>query len=75
MRASELFAILARLDDVYCDHGSGPRPETIDESCQTVDMVLDSIPGARAFMEEHALQIALCGPNGKLEFVDRELSN
>lgn len=74
MRASELMAILAALpDELPRDTSSAVRPETVEESLQTVDMVLDSIPGAREFLEAHAEQIFLAGIGGKFQFEDREL--
>jgi hypothetical protein len=74
MKASELMAILASLKDrVPSDTCSSGRHETVEESLQTVDMVLDSIPGAREFLDAHVEQIFLAGIGGKFEFEDREL--
>lgn len=74
MRASELLALLNKLDAATPSDNGSPVHESIDDSLQTIDMVIDSIPGARAFMEAHAFEIAMAGPGGKLEFEDCELS-
>jgi hypothetical protein len=74
VKASELMAILAKLgDEIPSDTRKSGRRETVEESLQTVDMVLDSIPGAREFLEAHAEQIFLAGIGGKFRFEDREL--
>ena len=76
MRVSELMALLARAEaGVPSDGPDGTCVESVDASLQTIDMILDSIPGARAFIEAHLEEIARVGLNGPLEFEDRELSD
>lgn len=75
MRASELFTLLNKVGDgIPSDQATGAKYQGIKDCLQTVDMVLDSIPGAREFMEAHAEAIANAGPGGRLEFEDCDLS-